>query len=400
MYINSVSQFIQSIRTGVNERQEQDNQNLAPGKHGQETAAAHHALNSDRFSLKHMRPESARQYLTESVVSNLFRSQGIPPAIIPQVNSHDEAVDQIAAATQAVTQPSADDNGTIETPTLAAASEQATAEAQRVADTLDEANASPDVISEIRDLLGDIKTRLDNLIYGEGRHDEDDRSVAPSRFDAGYQAVNSSNNTSIEIETADGDIVKINVANAMSEETTQFSYGGVQGMEHMMSRERTLEFSVEGELDEDELKAINKVMHNLNGIADRFYNGNVDHALENALDLGVGMDEIAAVSMDMSYSYQAQAVNLYQQVAGEPMTDQTGNKAQSMVQEIATMAQEMAETYSFSKQHAPLADPRNALSVMLQGILDVHPQNKEIEAHDDDSASPLMSLFKEVTEED
>ncbi len=72
-------------------------------------------------------------------------------------------------------------------------------------------------------------------------------------------------------------------------------------------------FSVEGDLNEAEMTAIEDLLEQVNGLADEFYDGDLATAFDMALDLESDGDQIAQFSLNMrqQQNYQYSGVTQY-----------------------------------------------------------------------------------------
>lgn len=110
----------------------------------------------------------------------------------------------------------------------------------------------------------------------------------------------------IDIVTADGDKVSIrfrtrDVVTDSVKQTTSADGTTIQARESVVSRGR-LQVVVDGSLDECELAAIGDLLDKVNGLATKFFSGDVQAAFAAASDLGVDSDEIASYQLDLTYS--------------------------------------------------------------------------------------------------
>lgn len=119
----------------------------------------------------------------------------------------------------------------------------------------------------------------------------------------------------MEIRTNNGDIIKLMINNSNSISTSQQLTSS--GDEHTLTintekySSTGLSFSVQGELDEDELEAINDLVGQIGDVAEDFYSGDMQQALQHAVELGYDTGEIAGFEAHMRYST---AVSAYQKV--------------------------------------------------------------------------------------
>lgn len=74
-------------------------------------------------------------------------------------------------------------------------------------------------------------------------------------------------------------------------------------------------FSLQGELDEDELNAIGDLVFQVNELAETFFSGDVEQAFENALNLGFDEQELTGFALQLTRTEQVQVVQAYESVA-------------------------------------------------------------------------------------
>lgn len=110
----------------------------------------------------------------------------------------------------------------------------------------------------------------------------------------------------MEVVTQDGDTIKLLVNSGQSGYANQFSLQGeglqAEGYDAGFTRYDNVSFAVEGELDEGEIAALKDLFQQVNSIADTFYGGNVEQAFDQAMNVGMNTDELAAFAVDIQQS--------------------------------------------------------------------------------------------------
>lgn len=196
------------------------------------------------------------------------------------------------------------------------------------------------------------------------------------------QKLEQANDFTFELTTSDGDKVTIHSSALQSKnEQGGFYSGEIDGNEVQLAylsrsgiKESNFSFSVEGELDKSELKAINNLLNNVNDLASDFYSGDVETAFNKALELGYDANEISEFSISMTQIKNYTAYQAYQ-------TDKTLFNNNN-VQELKPLAE-------FSKQISASLDslkklfdhPRDLMSDVMKQINtlqkpDLYPENK------------------------
>ena len=175
--------------------------------------------------------------------------------------------------------------------------------------------------------------------------------------------IGQANDFSFELQTKDGDVVTINASSIlalqaesgtgqMSSESGRhaYAYQSVSGY-----RESNFAFSVEGDLDEGELKAINDILNNVNDLAMDFYHGDTSKAFEKALSLGFDDNEISGYAFSMTQVTSIKAMQAYQ-----PEQAILKPNVVSELKPIGKFASELSKSLTMVKE--AFAHPRELLS--------------------------------------
>jgi len=169
--------------------------------------------------------------------------------------------------------------------------------------------------------LSEIRKRIDDLLKSY--------SQPTNTINAQYLDYSTSSNTSVQIETNDGDIISINLSN---QQQGQYSSGVLSGngfsaesLSALTASDKRISYSVEGELDEEELKAIENLVAGISDTVNRYAQGDVDAALDLASNLKLDTSELSAFQFETQSSTQYKTVNVYQQLGSN--TAPTKNSA-------------------------------------------------------------------------
>ena len=141
------------------------------------------------------------------------------------------------------------------------------------------------------------------------------------------------------LETREGDKVSVDFRQLYEQYSSysQFKQAeqGPSGVRYFESREalemtafeERFAFSVEGDLNEDELAAIFDVFEQVDALANEFFNGNIEKAFEKALELNIDFGQLKSLDLNLEksttqvVSYQQAAMSQYQAVQGERAED-------------------------------------------------------------------------------
>jgi hypothetical protein len=80
-------------------------------------------------------------------------------------------------------------------------------------------------------------------------------------------------------------------------------------------QENSFSFSVKGELDEDELKAIGRLVADANELAEEFFNGDIETAFNQALELGFDEQELSSFALQLTKVENTQVIKAYETVS-------------------------------------------------------------------------------------
>jgi len=204
-----------------------------------------------------------------------------------------------------------------------------------------------------------------------------------------YQRKNSFQFT---LETSDGDIVNISAASEFSASgrynySLQQSQYGLQ--ESANSQEashqfQAMRFSIEGELDDDEVAAIDALLGKVMNLADQFYNGDVEGAYNAALELGYDRDEIASYAINLTQVETQRVASAYQRFAPTTATSPLIER----LQPLSDFSAQLIDT--LTQEQSPL-DIRQLLPQLIEQ-LDQQHENKAILSFSDATAD-IMQRF-------
>ncbi|MGH1373755.1 MAG: DUF5610 domain-containing protein [Cellvibrionaceae bacterium] len=179
--------------------------------------------------------------------------------------------------------------------------------------------------------LDDLKSRFIDGAGDDSSADEvassasaQDASPASLSSVSAYERRDSAQKNSFQfsLTTADGDKVTIDASSMRASVTQQYaSY--IPGVETLLqyseaqSENHQFSFSVNGELDEGELAAINDLLGQMNDLADTFFSGDLEGAFEQALEVGYDSSEISAFALNLSQTSVQRVTQVYEGVQSD-----------------------------------------------------------------------------------
>ncbi len=139
---------------------------------------------------------------------------------------------------------------------------------------------------------------------------------APATEFSGESSVQQSRTYSLDVETVEGDTVRIRLERQTRvDESLSVGFNVEEAIAVQAGRtvtnQSSLSFTVVGDLNEEERAAIEDLVARVDLLAARFFDGDVQAALQYAREFGLPDDEIAAFSVDLGYSLEARAIAAY-----------------------------------------------------------------------------------------
>lgn len=186
------------------------------------------------------------------------------------------------------------------------------------------------ILSNLRGSISNLRSQLESL--STSRDLPIDWSGEVSASGMGAQVINKQRGE-LQIHTQDGDVVTLKFSSKVGVriEGQQISDGTTTLTDASMdvySRSK-IKMSVEGELSDAELTAINNLVDKVGDLTNEFFNGDMDNVLAQAMNLSYDSSVLADYSLDLSLK---QSVRAYaytavwsppQQVAADPVVDET-----------------------------------------------------------------------------
>lgn len=263
-------------------------------------------------------------------------------------------------------------------------------------------------IKQSEELIGSGIEQLRAELFGT---DENDLRAADSAAVAmGY---NSEKAGELHISTKDGDRVKITFANLQGwryEETQNNSrlandktpdgkdesdsaddninraIGESSSPETVRSlnvfQSNGLSLQVEGELDDDELTALASLVGDIKGVAESFFQKDVEEAFKKALEIGFDENELAGYALQLTQKEQLQVVKTYSEVSQFGDSDtQLSNSSRAS---LAPVGEYMADLMSMLESANSALLNKQQLDGILSELFDKsvkHDAESAVEAH-------------------
>lgn len=128
-----------------------------------------------------------------------------------------------------------------------------------------------------------------------------------------------------------------------------------------------LSFSVKGELDEDELKAIGKLVGDAGKLADEFFNGDVGKAFDQALKLGFDDKELTGFALNLTKVEQVQVTRAYGQVSH--FNDNNEGQSKDAAKAAKPVAQYLDQLLNVAEQAREKLKDASSFDDLINGLL-------------------------------
>ncbi len=190
-------------------------------------------------------------------------------------------------------------------------------------------------------------------------------------------------NSDLSITTADGDIVTISFSDIKETQfNEQFKYLAGQDSTQLSYqtsassyRELNFSYSIEGDLDDEEIHAINSLIEDISKIQKSFFNGNVEKAYEKALTLGYDDEQLNAFSLDLKLTQTSYVSQTYKEIASYNTPEMAElDKVTKSITEFVDQLRDVREVAD-----KLLADDKQELNKLFESVFKAeHGINKQL----------------------
>lgn len=148
-----------------------------------------------------------------------------------------------------------------------------------------------------------------------------------------------------------------------------------------------ISFSVQGELDEEELQAISDLVSDTKELADEFFNGNVEDAYQQALELGFNEQEIAGYALQLNRTEQIEVIQTYAAVSRYEEDNESSIEGKGPLAAIKPVADYLEEMLAVMEQAREQLRDGSDFESLLNGLV-----NKVIDVDANDLVDAINRL--------
>ncbi|MGY5451765.1 DUF5610 domain-containing protein [Agarivorans sp. MS3-6] len=178
-------------------------------------------------------------------------------------------------------------------------------------------------------------------------------------------AMSNSQSASMELETAEGDIVTISYGSQLAASYTE----GRSSIQASFASQQQFSFSVEGDLNDDELAAIADLIKQVDEVGQQFFSGDLDKAFDQALNIGFDEQQLVGFAVNFQQQQSVAVTQAYQQAADKPAG---GSDLVPDLSEFLSAWQDIQ-----AKVSALFAEPQSSTEALLAGILPISSPAEE-----------------------
>ena len=175
---------------------------------------------------------------------------------------------------------------------------------------------------------------------------------------------------SFELTTKEGDKVTIKASSSegLAVEAVRAGRGNnsASALNASYSSSQSFSLAIEGELNEDELSAINDLLGRVNDLASQFFEGDLDVAFEQALNLGYDAEQIGSFSLNLAQAEIQQVTEAY--MAFEPNRGGNNSAPQLLADQLLSMGNFIRDLLDSLTQAAEFDEPKSLLSAIAERI--------------------------------
>ena len=210
-----------------------------------------------------------------------------------------------------------------------------------------------------------------------------------------------SRNFSFELQTQDGDVVRISASSDFSVESELFRQSDGEQSSTAIEAARGFEFSVDGELDEEELSAILNVLADVSQISDDFFSGDIEGAFERTLNLNLDSSEIAGFAFDLQFEQTTQvaldATQTYLDISQFSEQSVLG-EAQSLVgSETEAARLEVQLLTRFVENLQQLGNSAESANLSRESVFELTTQTIEARAETPNASQRARAVLESIT---
>lgn len=205
-----------------------------------------------------------------------------------------------------------------------------------------------------------------------------------------------SSSFSLSLVTQDGDQVTIDISRAsQSSFSAAFDRNGNSSslnVNQQSASSSSFQLNVTGELDEDELTAINQLLQDVDAIATDFFDGRFDEAFALALELDIDREELSSLNLQLQKTTTRRALASYQSTAQNDVPSVGDTPSTSPFEELNQLLDSLENILQEARK---FSSPLQLVDDLTNGVNQLSEQESGQRLNSDlaDRINTLVSLF-------
>ncbi|MES2824056.1 MAG: DUF5610 domain-containing protein [Pseudomonadota bacterium] len=197
---------------------------------------------------------------------------------------------------------------------------------------------------------------------------------------------------SFELTTAEGDKVTISANSSEGLSVEQGKAGNGNSVYNASaSSSQTSSWSVAGNLNVDEIKAINELLGRVDTLAEQFFSGNLDEAFNQALALGYDETQIAGYALHLSQVEIQQATQAYGEFAPKETSDQQSHSP-LLAEQLLPLGNFIKDLLDALDTVSIFSEPQKLLGNVSMSLIGTDEASSEIGKRFSDFVNKLFAL--------
>lgn len=186
-----------------------------------------------------------------------------------------------------------------------------------------------------------------------------------------------------ELTTKEGDKVSIRASSSIGASATASRDANGVSVNGAQSSSSNFELSIDGDLNEKELSAINDLLGHVDKLAGQFYAGSLDNVFDKAVSLGYDDQQIVGYSLHLSQVQIQQVAETYSAFAPDD------NQASSLANQLAPLGNFIKDVFATLNIADQFSDPHKLL-------LDLSKKMAESADNKNETPSALAQFLERI----
>ncbi|MDN4504309.1 DUF5610 domain-containing protein [Alteromonadaceae bacterium BrNp21-10] len=155
------------------------------------------------------------------------------------------------------------------------------------------------------------------------------------------------------------------------DENIEASLAVTQETNYLHYESSSFAFSVKGDLDEDELKAIGELVGDANRLADEFFRGDIESAYNQALELGYNDQELTGFAFQLTSFKQTEVIKTYEAVSH--YNDKNEGRVDDSVSAVKPVADYLEHMLDVVEKANERLEDGSAFDNLVNGLINQMP---------------------------